>query len=159
MQKTPPITCVSEVVLSVADLPGMRNFYTNVLGFPVHSESSMEETEADPEGQPTITFLTICDPETPLSRGGHPQLLVLIDYQRHVYARGRFIGHDRSQSTLNHLAFEIPPESFDDHVQRLEQLGIELSLTKFPAMKARALFFKDPEDNLLELICHDSKLD
>jgi len=27
--------------------------------------------------------------------------------------------------------------------------------TEFPALKARAIFFKDPEGNTLELICHD----
>ena len=156
MQDTPPITGVSEVVLSVADLPKMRDFYMKFLGFPIHSELSMERSVADPDGEPTITFLTICNTNTPLSRGGHPQLLALIDYRRHVHARKRFVGHDVTQSTLNHLAFEIPPESFNDHVQRLEQMGVTLSFAEFPAMNARAMFFKDPEGNALELICHDS---
>ena len=116
----------------------------------------MERSVADPDGDPTITFLTICNTNTPLSRGGHPQLLALIDYRRHVHARKRFVGHDATQSTLNHLAFEIPPESFNDHVHRLEQLGVTLTFSEFPAMNARAMFFKDPEVNALELICHDS---
>jgi hypothetical protein len=28
----------------------------------------------------------------------------------------------------------------------------------FPAMTARALFFDDPEQNVLELICHDPSI-
>ncbi len=156
MQKTPPITGVSEVVLSVVGLPKMRDFYMNVMGFPLHSELSMETSVADPNGKPTITFLTICDTDTPLGRGGHPQLLALIDYRRHVHARKRFVGHDATRSTLNHLAFEIPPESFDDHAKRLGELGIGLSFSDFPAMNARAIFFKDPEGNVLELICHNA---
>ncbi|MBL8819632.1 MAG: VOC family protein [Planctomyces sp.] len=156
MQDTPPIIGVSEIVLSVADLPMVRDFYIRVMGFPLHSEVSMEEAVADPDGDPTIAFLIIRETDTPLGRGGHPQFLALVDYRRHVYARRRFVGHDVTQSTLNHLAFEIPPESFEDHAKRLCELGIELSFSDFPAMNARAMFFKDPEGNTLELICHAS---
>lgn len=158
MQETPSITCVSEIVLNVTDLPTSRDFYTRVMGFPLHSELSMEDAIPDPHGEPTITFLTICETNTPLGLGGHPQLLALIDYRRHVHAKRRFVGHDPSQSTLNHLAFEIPPSSFDAHAKRLCEFGIELTFSEFPAMNARAMFFKDPEGNALELICnHSSK--
>ncbi len=156
MQKIPSITCVSEIVLNVADLPKSREFYMRVMGFPLHSELSMEDAAADPDGEPTITFLTICETNTPLGLGGHPQLLALIDYRRHVHAKRRFVGRDTSQSTLNHLAFEIPPDSFDAHAKRLSDFGIDLSFSDFPAMNARAMFFKDPEGNVLELICNNS---
>ncbi len=115
----------------------------------------MEDAAADPDGEPTITFLTICETNTPLGLGGHPQLLALIDYRRHVHARRRFVGRDASRSTLNHLAFEIPPDSFDAHARRLSDLGLEISFSDFPAMNARAMFFSDPEGNVLELICHN----
>ena len=150
----PPISGVSEVVLSVADLPRMRDFYITVLGFSLHSEFSMEQTSPQIDGEPTISFLEISATDTPLGRNGHPQLLALIDYQRHVYARPRFDGHNVRSSTLNHLAFEIPPESFDDHVRHLQELSIELTFSDFPDMNARAMFFQDPEGNTLELICH-----
>ena len=156
MQRTPPVIGLSEVVLSVADLPEMRDFYVQVMGFPLHSELSMELPVVDPEGEPTIAFLTVCETDTPLGRGGHPQMLVLIDYQRHVHARRRLVGHDVTRSTLNHLAFEIPPCTFDEHARRLEEQNIELSFADFPAMNARAMFFRDPERNVLELICHHS---
>ncbi len=131
--------------------------YKDVLGFHWHSEASMESAESNPSGEPTIVFLTIAETETPLGQNGlHPQLLALIDYQRHVNARPRFDGHDVRRSTLNHLAFEIPPESYDAHKQRLEQLELEPTESFFPAMQARALFFEDPERNTLELICHAS---
>ncbi len=154
MANQPPIAGLSEVVLNVIDLPKMRDFYMRVMGFPLHSEVSLETPEADPDGEPTITFLTVCQTDTPLGRGGHPQLLALIDFRRHVYAKARVTGHDVSRSTLNHLAFEIPPESFDEHVARFGELGIEVVFSEFPAMQARAMFFQDPEGNALELICH-----
>ena len=156
MQEALPITGVSEVVLSVADLPTMRDFYMNILGFRLHSELSMETEVPDLNGQPTITFLTICETDTPLGRGGHPQLLALIDYRRHIYAKTRLVGHDVTQSTLNHLAFEIPPQSFHQHVERFLELGIEVTFSEFPEMNARAMFFRDPEGNVLELISHTS---
>lgn len=156
MSSIPAILGVSEVVLSVADLPRMRKFYIETLGFTLHSELSMEEVTPDPEGQPTITFLKICESKTPLGTHRHPPLLALIDYRRHVYARSRFDGHEVRKSTLNHLAFESAPEDFAAHEARLKTLGIELSFAEFPDLQAHAMFFKDPEGNVLELICHHS---
>ena len=153
MDPVPPITGVAEIVLSVADLPAMRSFYEQVLGFPVHSEASLEtEGVDDPEGEPTISFLTIKELQTPLG-ASHPQMLVLIDYQRHASARRRLIGHDVQRSTLNHLAFEIPPNSYDAHLARLQRLGLNPVEAEFPAVDAKAIFFRDPENNALELIC------
>lgn len=151
---TPPITGVSEIVLSVADLPTMRDFYVQVMGFQSHSEASLESAKADPAGAPTIIFLTIREVDTPLGRGGHPQMLVLIDHRRHVHARARLDGHDVRRSTLNHLAFEVPAESFDAHAARLGALDIDVTFSEFPSLNARAMFFRDPEANVLELICH-----
>jgi catechol-2,3-dioxygenase len=156
MQEAPPITGVSEVVLSVADLSAMRAFYMNIMGFLLHSELSMETSVPDQSGEPTITFLTICETDTPLGHAGHPQLLALIDYRRHVHVKNRLVGHDVTRSTLNHLAFEIPPHSFDQHATRLQGLDIDVTFSDFPAMNARAMFFKDPEGNALELISYNS---
>ena len=155
MPEPPPITGVAEIVLSVRDLPRMRSFYERVLGFSLLSQACHETgTEPDPEGEPTIAFLTIKQVDTPLGANGHPQLLALIDYRRHVFARPQFDGHDPRRSTLNHLAFEIPPESYAAHRERLEELGLRPRPVEFPNMLARALFFSDPEGNVLELICH-----
>lgn len=158
MRRVPPITGVAEIVLSVADLPKMRAFYVEVMGFPVHSEACHDVgSEATVGGEPTITFLTIRETETPLGRGGHPELLALIDYRRHVFAKARLVGHDVSRSTLNHLAFEIPPESYGEHLERLEGLGLAPQTSEFPGMSARAMFIKDPEGNSIELMCHDGR--
>ena len=149
------ITGVAEIVLSVRDLPRMRQFYEDVLGFPLLSQSCHEHAiEPDPDGEPTIAFLTITETETPLGRHGHPQLLALIDYRRHILAKDRFDGHEASKSTLNHLAFEIPPDRYEAERDRLTALGLRPQTMEFAGMRARALFFDDPEGNELELICH-----
>lgn len=151
----PAITNVAEVVLSVRDIPTMRDFYTSVLGFPLLAEACHETgPEPDPDGEPTITFLTIAETDSPLGLHGHPQLLVLIDHQRHVFARARLAGHDVTRSTLNHLAFEIPTDGYEPWQRKLSSLGLEPQTSEFPNMNARALFIKDPEGNTLELICH-----
>lgn len=155
MTEIPPITGVAEIVLSVADLPLMRQFYNTVLGFPIHSEASLKGEQHDPTGEVTISFLTIKELSTPLGTH-HPQMLVLIDYQRHANAAQRFIGHDVKQSTLNHLAFEIPPDSYSVHWDRLKEMGLAPVEAEFPAMNAKAIFFKDPEGNALEFICRAS---
>jgi len=55
---SPSIVGVSEIVLSVDDLPAMREFYTTVMGMPLHSEACWTSDEApDPEGLATISFL------------------------------------------------------------------------------------------------------
>lgn len=153
MAAIPPITGIAEIVLSVRDLPAVRQFYVDVLGFPVHSEICLEQVDAaDPEGDATISFLTIRELQTPIGPL-HPQLLVLIDYQRHAFARERFTGHNLTTSTLNHLAFEIPPDSYDAHLARLQSLDLNPREMVFPDMNARAIFIADPEGNDLELIC------
>lgn len=155
MHTMPVITGVAEIVLNVRDLGKMRDFYREALGFELLSEACYETgPEPDASGEPTIAFLTIKPVDTPLGRHGHPQLLALIDFRRHVFAKGRFDGHEPSRSTLNHLAFEVPPESYEAHKERLEALSLGPRVVAFRAMNARALFFNDPEQNLLELICH-----
>ena len=120
------VTGVAETVLSVVDLPRMREFYEEVLGFELLSQACYEtSSEPDPEGEPRIAFLTIRETETPLSRNGHPELFVLIDYRRHAFAKARFDGHAPRTSTLDHLAFEIPFESYEAELRRLEDLALK----------------------------------
>ena len=148
------VTGIAEVALNVRDLPRMRRFYEEVLGFALLYQGCHEEgPEPDPAGAPTIAFLTIAEADTPLGRHGHPQILALIDFRRHAFARARFGGHERSTSTLNHLAFEIPAERYAAERARLAERGLEPDARALPGMAARALFFDDPEGNQIELIC------
>jgi catechol 2,3-dioxygenase-like lactoylglutathione lyase family enzyme len=142
------IRSVAEVVLNVRDIARMSRFYQDTLGFAFHSQL--------PENEPTIVFLTIGDRGSELARGGHPDMLALIDPARHAPAAGRFDAIERRRSTLNHLAFEIDENEFEAARRRLDQFGLAPTTTAFDFLRAKALFFEDPEGNLLELICHDS---
>jgi catechol 2,3-dioxygenase-like lactoylglutathione lyase family enzyme len=140
------ITGVAEVVLNAHDLSAMTAFYRDVLGFRPHSRF--------PEKDPTIVFLTVADLDTPLGRGGHGQLFALVDPARHPPARAAYQGLDVSRSTLNHLAFEIDPADFEAEKARLEGRGLAVTVHEFAHMRAKGMFFRDPEGNLIELICH-----
>ncbi|MEZ4657725.1 MAG: VOC family protein [Caldilineaceae bacterium] len=141
-----PVKAVAEIVINVADIARARAFYEEVLGFPLHSQYPAEN--------PTIVFLTMQELDSPLGRGGHPQLFALIDPQRHPPAQKRFRGLDVAVSSLNHLAFEIEPAAYASEKERLEGLGLTVYEETFPHMHAKALFFCDPEGNTLEFICH-----
>ncbi|MCA9288633.1 MAG: VOC family protein [Phycisphaerales bacterium] len=163
----PPIAGVSEIALNVRDLAGMTAFYERVLGFTPFRPEAREggPTLAPPPEsvsatEPTIVFLTIggdaASRNTP-SDAPHPPLLVLIDPARHAPAAGRFDGPVARTSTLNHIAFQIPPAAYDSEAARLRALGLEVTPVIFAWMGAKALFFRDPEGNTIELICRDVK--
>jgi len=102
----PTIIAVAEIVLNVRDLPAMRDFYRTVLGFELLSEACHETgPEPDAEGKPTIAFLTVQALDTPLGRHGHPQLLALIDFRRHIFAKGNFLGHEPNAINAESLGF------------------------------------------------------
>lgn len=147
---------LAEVVLNVTDLNRSVDFYRKIMNFQLHSAVSLEDTTPDPDGSPTIVFLTIRDLDTPLGSGGHPQLFALVDYRRHIFTRNRMLALDVSQSPLNHIAFEVAPGSLDAHADRLAAFGIATSRMEFPSLNASAIFFSDPDGNTLELIAHSS---
>src|SRR5215213_9466048 len=124
------IKTIVEIVLNVEDIGRARAFYETVLGVQLHSQFPAEN--------PTIVFLTLAELDSPLGRGGHPQLLALIDPHRHPPAQQRFRGLDVTVSTLNHLAFEIEPVAYESEKQRLAALGLAVHEETFPHMKAKA---------------------
>jgi catechol 2,3-dioxygenase len=129
---------VAEVGLSVKDLPRSVAFYQEILGLDIV------------RAYPTIVFLKVGELDSPLGRGGHPQLLVLFDRQVQI---------DIALTTLDHFAFEIPLEHFQAERERLQQLGLEVSERiwrgEYAWLGARSLFLDDPDGNNVELIARD----
>ena len=129
---------IAEVGLRVKDLERMQAFYQEVLG--------LEMVRAYPKH----IFLKAGELDSPLGRGGHPQLLVLFDREVIV---------DINLTTLDHLAFEIPLELYDTERSCLQALNLELVERVwsggYARLRARSLFFDDPEGNTIELIAHD----
>ena len=77
---------IAELGLRVTDLPRAVAFYQEVLGIQIV------------RAYPTIVFLKVSELDSPLGRGGHPQLLVLFD---------RKVKLDIALTTVDHFAFEI----------------------------------------------------
>jgi len=129
---------IAELGLRVTDLPRAVAFYQEVLGLEIV------------RAYPTIVFLKAGELDSPLGRGGHPQLLVLFD---------RKVKLDIALTTVDHFAFEIPLEQYLTERERLEQMGLELTERiwqgEYAWLQARSVFFDDPDGNTIELIAHD----
>jgi catechol 2,3-dioxygenase len=129
---------IAEVGLRVTDLSRAVAFYQEVLG--------LETVRA----YPTMAFLKAGELDSPLGRGGHPQLLVLFDRQVQL---------DIALTTLDHLAFEISLEQYPTERERLQQMGLEVTERiwqgEYAWLRARSLFFDDPDGNTIEFITHD----
>lgn len=130
---------IAEVGLRVKDLPRMVAFYQEVLGLEIV------------RAYPKIVFLKAGELDSPLGRGGHPQLLVLFD---------REIPLDITLTTLDHLAFEILLEQYAAERERLQAMRLELRERVWSGewtwLRGRSLFFDDPEGNTIELIAYDA---
>jgi len=129
---------IAEIGLRVTDLPRAVAFYQEVLGLEIV------------RAYPTIVFLKAGELDSPLGRGGHPQLLVLFD---------RKVKLDIALTTVDHLAFEISLEQSPTERERLQQMGLELTERiwqgEYAWLRARSLFFDDPDGNTIEFIAHD----
>jgi catechol 2,3-dioxygenase len=129
---------LAEVAFRVTDLPRSLAFYQEVLGLEIV------------RAYPTMVFLKAGELDSPLGRGGHPQLLVLFDRQVQL---------DIALTTLDHIAFEIPLEQFQAERERLQQRGLEVSERiwrgEYAWLGARSLFIDDPDGNNVELIARD----
>lgn len=149
---------ISEIVFNVDDLPAMREFYQRVLGFEVLSEGCFDREDGESsDGPPTISFLTVAEQATPLGQHGHPQVLALIDHRRHTFSRSRLERIDQRCSPLNHIAFEIDPDAYDQWKAKLAEEELETIEARFRSFQAKAIFFRDIEGNRVELICHERK--
>ena len=128
------ITHIAEVGLSVDNLQEMVAFYENVLGFEVENVYANH------------AFLKIANLDSPLGEIGHALILGLFDRQSE---------RNVNTSTLDHLAFEIPAEFYDEAVGHFQSLNMVIRERSWPDSldwKARSFFFKDPEGNVIEII-------
>jgi glyoxylase I family protein len=128
---------IADVGLRVKDLPRMVAFYQELLGLEIVL------------AQPDYVFLKVGELPSPLGAAGHPQMLVLFD---------RGVAPDQTLTTLDHLAFEVPSDQYPAVRERLMAQGMVIRERAWPdslAWRARSLFIRDPEGNVIELIAHD----
>jgi len=132
MKSHSAVKALGEVALRVNDLQLMKRFYQDVLGLEVLGEFAK------------LALLMIAD-----GYGGHTQVLGLFD---------RSVRVGQEHTTVDHIAFSIALADFDSEKRRLEALGLEVEVENHHWVKWRSLYFRDPEGNLVELVCYDETL-
>jgi catechol 2,3-dioxygenase-like lactoylglutathione lyase family enzyme len=150
---------VHHLALVCRDMGRTVDFYTGVLGMPLVMTIDL------PHGMGQHFFFDIGNgdtlaffwyPETPEPAPG-------------VSAPAQYpiIGDSRSAiGSMNHVAFAVPPEKFDEYVARLHEKGVETSgvtnhddsehqITRrmHDGVFLRSVYFFDPDGALLELAC------
>jgi extradiol dioxygenase family protein len=126
---TRSVTCLGEVAFRVNDLEAVRTFYRDVVG--------LEEWRS---GDGYVFFRIAEGVE------GHPQALVLFD---------RGVEVTQESTTLDHIAFVIALEDYDERRRRLEAAGLEVTPKTFGLFHWRSLFVEDPDGNRVEFVCYD----
>jgi catechol 2,3-dioxygenase len=85
---------------------------------------------------------------------GHTQVLALFDRAQSPGYRGP----DAANSTIDHIAFEIPLADFEVEKKRLEHLGLRVETTEHAWVQWSSLYVTDPEGNQVELVCYDGSV-
>ena len=130
---------IGEVSIRVRDLEVMSTFYEDVAGLEVLRREE------------SFVFFRIAE-----RHGGHAQNLALFDAREHP--RWKLPEVDPERTTLHHIAFEVSLEGCDRERRRLESLGLEVEAAEHGWLHVRSLDFRDPEENLLELVAYDESV-
>lgn len=133
MSQPPPIEGIVETILYVADLPRAIAFYRDVLGFPLMT--------GDPARFQTFKV------------GGRQVLLLFkqgTTLEPTAVPGGIIPPHDGSGPL--HIGFAVTHEAYDPWLERLRGAGIKVESETKWARGGRSLYFRDPDNHLLELI-------
>ena len=134
MMQLRAVKALGEIALRVKDLDSMQRFYEEAIGLELMKRF------------PHAVFFKIAE-----GYGGHTQMLALFDRTQEAGYRGV----EPEKSTVDHLAFTIPLTDFDGEKKRLEQLGLNVETAEHAWVHWRSLYVRDPEGNLVELVCYD----
>ncbi len=122
------IRSVDYTILLCKNMKETRAFYKDVMGFPMETDS--ERWVSFRIGSCLLTL-----------RPRGPWLDAWDD------------GPAVSGSASVQLAFRVPPSVIDECQKELTARGVPIvrPVTDIPALRHRTLFFRDPEDNVLEI--------
>lgn len=132
---------LGEVSIRVKDLAAMHKFYEDVVGLEVLRRHE------------SFVFFKIAE-----GYGGHTQNLALFDASDRMFLENKSLKLNSDQSTLHHIALNIPLEIYESEKNRLKGLGLSVVATDHSWLHVRSLYFSDPEGNLLEFVCYDASV-
>jgi len=125
---TPPISTVVETALYGDDLPAMKTFYQDLLGLNLLGE----------------------DPARHLFFQVGPATVLLIFNPTDTQRDGDFPTHGATGP--GHVALGIPPDQLDAWRNHLTTHGVPVEKELTWPRGGRSLYFRDPANNLVELI-------
>ena len=137
----PAIRALGETVLRVRDLGAVKRFYTDVIGLDVLREFD------------GIAFLRVA-----AGHGGHTQIVGLFRESLPDPFGGRRSAVDARRSSLHHFALEIDKSDYENELRRLQSLGVEITTFEHKWCHWRSIYVKDPEGNVVELVCFDESI-
>jgi catechol 2,3-dioxygenase-like lactoylglutathione lyase family enzyme len=135
------IKAIGEVSIRVTDLDSMFNFYVEVLGLEVLRREQ------------SFVFFRIAE-----GYAGHPQVLNLFVASERWQIESKSDTLSPEGTTLHHVAYNIDLADYEAEKERLEGLGIKVSVAEHAWVHVRSLYFPDPEGNLIELVAYDESV-
>jgi len=154
-----PVKGVSELVLEVADMDRAVHFWSEVLGFPVVDQWKWEPGQSGFRAEQFVSRQHPYVWATWLYVGGNTRLGLWLP--RKWTPEERKIQHQPVTSWPSpelydeggkhvHFALYIEEEDFDRTFEQLQSLGIPVIIRQFEP-EYRALYFKDPDGNVVEM--------
>lgn len=131
LSKRTHIVGISEIVLWTSEPEKSVHFYHDLLNLEIMSPPEM----------PNV-FLKVGE-----GNAGIPQMIVLVPKPADVQVQP-------SGYQLHHLAFELPPEQFDDQFDALVAAGFAPRDGIHPVLSSRTMYVDDPDGNEIEFICY-----
>lgn len=131
------IKSLGEIALRVSNLDAMVEFYESVVQLPLLRRSDK------------FAFFRIAE-----GHEGHTQVLALFDRR----GNDGYIAPAPSTTTVDHLAFNISLSDFGSEKERLERLGISVTVADHGWVQWRSLYLVDPEGNTVEFVCFDEAI-
>lgn len=138
----PAIKGLGETVLRVRDLESMKEFYANIIGLELIKEF------------PKVAFFKIAE-----GFSGHTQVIGLFAEELpRAFVNDNTSTIEPACSSLHHFALEISSEDYLAEKTRLENTGLEVITAEHQWCQWRSIYVKDPENNVVELVCYDKSV-
>jgi catechol 2,3-dioxygenase-like lactoylglutathione lyase family enzyme len=150
---------INHVALVCADMAKTVDFYTNVLGMPLVKSLDLpggmgQHFFFDAGNGDCVAFFWFAEAPDGVPGVSSPKAIPGI---------GEIVS---AVGSLNHLAFHVPAEKFDEYRQRLKDKGVrvgpvlnhdeslaQVSATVHPGVYVRSFYFQDPDGITLEFAC------
>ncbi|MBS9533361.1 VOC family protein [Mycobacterium sp. M1] len=153
------ISGINHVALVCSDMERTVDFYTNILGMPLIKSLDLpggmgQHFFFDAGNGDCVAFFWFADA---------PDRVPGISSPAAIPGIGEITS---AVSTMNHLAFHVPPDKFDEYRQKLKAKGVRVgpilnhdespmqaSATLHPGVYVRSFYFFDPDGITLEFAC------